>query len=106
MGDNRQDRRSRTDQSIDCRPFSLVYETDQSEGVLRNFSDDGAYVELPRPYYKGNVLMLRLLDEQGAAAAGEGGACRSHCLAEVKWARPLEDDSDPPRYGIGLKILP
>lgn len=104
MGDKRQDSRCGADLSIDCRPFSLVYDTHQSEGTLRNYSDEGAYVELPRAYYKGNILMMRLLGECPASLDDAVGTCREVGLAEVKWVRPLEG-SGPPRYGIGLKIL-
>lgn len=104
MADKRQDNRSGVAVSIDCKPFSLVYETDLSEGILRNYSDEGAYVELPRPYNKGNILMMRLLEESPASLDEEVGTCRPLSLAEVKWVRHIEDVG-PPRYGIGLKML-
>lgn len=104
MVDKRQDNRSGVAVSIDCQPFSLVYETDQNEGILRNYSDEGAYVELPRSYHKGNILLMRLLEESPTVLDEEVGTCRSMSLAEVKWVRPIEGVG-PPRYGIGLKML-
>lgn len=104
MGDNRQDNRRGVAVSIDCQPFSLVYETHQSEGVLYNYSDEGAYVELPRPYNKGNILMMRLLEASRASLDEEASACRPMGLAEVKWVRHIEG-AGPRRYGIGLKML-
>lgn len=104
MADKRQDNRSGVAVSIDCQPFSLVYETYQSEGILRNYSDEGAYVELPRSYYKGNILMMRLLEESPTPLDDAAGTCRPMSLAEVKWVRHIEGVG-PPRYGIGLKML-
>jgi hypothetical protein len=104
MAEKRQDNRSGVAVSIDCQPFSLVYETHQSEGILRNYSEEGAYVELPRPYNKGNILMMRLLEESPSVLDDEVGTCRSLSLAEVKWVRHIEGVG-PPRYGIGLKML-
>mgnify|MGYP001821763541 CR=1 FL=1 len=104
MTDNRQDIRSGVAVSIDCQPFSLVYETHQSEGILRNYSDEGAYVELSRPYHKGNIVMMRLLEESPAPLDEEAAACRPMGLAEVKWVRHIEGVG-PQRYGIGLKML-
>ena len=104
MGDKRQDDRRGVAVSIDCQPFSLVYETNQSKGVLCNYSEEGAYVELPRSYHKGNILMMRLLEESPAPGDETAGTCRSLSLAEVKWVRHIEG-VEPPRYGIGLKML-
>lgn len=91
--------------SIDCRIFSLALESYHREGILRNYSEDGAYIELPCAYHRGNILWIRSPTDSSQRPCEASGFCQFVGLVEVKWVRHIEN-SCPARYGIGVRILP
>jgi len=97
--------RNPTDAAITCRPYTRCRAIFASDGVMRNFSSYGSYIETSHKYESGTILIVRMTRYPSLAsslAAEEG--LRSICLAEVKWQQELAD-KNAIRYGIGLRYL-
>ena len=94
-----------TDAAVICRPYVSGAAGQCVDGIMRNFSRQGAYVELSGRYECGTILVVRILDcPWTASALGDCDQPRTICLVEVKWCRQLEA-KDPHRCGIGLRYL-
>jgi hypothetical protein len=96
--------RSLIDASITCRPFTSNV-AQASDGVMRNFSSTGSYIETSRGFKPGTVLIVRMTryTAMPSSIAAEEGL-RSISLAEVKWMLELADESTT-RYGMGVRYF-
>jgi len=97
--------RNLTEATITCRPYASSGAFRESDGVIRNFSSEGSYIETTDKYNSGTILIVRMVRYPTIASsmAGEEQP-RSICLAEVKWWTELSD-VNAIRYGMGLKYL-
>jgi len=97
--------RSLTDAAITCRPYGSTGAVRTSDGVMRNYSSGGSYIETTDSYPSGSILIVRMVryPTMGSFLA-EDDRPRSICLAEVKWRQVVADETVT-RYGIGLRYL-
>lgn len=102
---NRLAARNSTEAAIICQPFASSSTVCASDGVMRNFSSGGSYIETSYEYKTGTILIVRMIRYPAipSSMADEEGL-RSICLAEVKWRQELADENAI-RYGIGLRYL-
>lgn len=97
--------RTPTEATVTCRPYTSSGAVHATDGVVRNFSIDGSYIETSRPYPSGTILLMRMLRyPPGPPDPGGEGGLRSICLAEVKWQQILGED-EAVRYGMGVRYL-
>jgi len=97
--------RSLTEAAITCRLFSSVGTTRSSDGVMHNFSSQGAYIETAGNYRTGTILIVQMVGNPHLSASMvDEFRPRSICLAEVRWHQQLVDENAV-RYGMGLKYL-
>jgi hypothetical protein len=97
--------RNPTQAAITCRPFTSGGATPAVDGVMRNFSEEGSYIEISHNYNPGTILHLRMVCYPPISfLVVSGEQPRSICLAEVRWRKELVDD-DIIQYGLGLKYL-
>ena len=97
--------RTPTEAAVTCRRYTSNGAERSTEGVMRNFSSDGAYIETARPFKSGTTLLMRMLRYPPTLPDASGDdRPRSICLAEVKWQQTLVDD-DTVRYGMGVRYL-
>ncbi len=97
--------RNPTEAAITCRPYASTGTIRASDGVMRNFSSQGSYIETSHNYKSGTILIMRMVryPSMPSSLAAEERP-RSICLAEVKWRQDLADDNAI-RYGMGLRYL-
>jgi hypothetical protein len=96
--------RNLSEAGITCRPFTSVA-IQASDGVIRNFSSDGFYIETSGNFKPGTILLVRTtLRSPASSLSVTGERARSISLAEIKWVQELADESTA-RYGMGLKYL-
>ena len=94
-----------TDVIITCRPYSSRSAFDAIDGVMANFSRQGAYIETPHAFKSGTILILRVVCYPNILSSmSEVQQPRSICLVEVKWLQKLADENAI-RYGMGLRYL-
>ena len=89
--------------AVECICFAKICTGAFHGGMMMNFSANGSYVELARPYRKGTILMVKIsraLENRLPDISEEG--FRSLFLAEVKWVKQI-DDGPSARYGMGLR---
>ena len=87
------------------RPYTSTGTIRQSNGIIRNFSNGGVYIETPHGYKSGTILVIRTtLSAPASSACVPGEGLRTICLAEVKWQMDLSDQKLP-GYGMGLRYL-
>lgn len=97
--------RNPTEAAITCRPYTSSGAVFKSDGVMRNFSIQGSYIETNRKFKSGTILILQIVRYPSMPASiTHDVRPRSICLAEVKWQQELFDENAI-RYGIGLKYL-
>ncbi|WP_372683528.1 hypothetical protein [Desulfosarcina sp.] len=97
--------RNATEAAITCRPFSSTCEICVSDGVMRNFSSQGSYIETSHKFESGTILIMRIvLYPSIPSFVADQERPRSICLAEVKWWHRLAGEKAT-RYGIGLRYL-
>ena len=96
--------RSLTDASITCQPLTSDV-AQASDGIIRNFSSTGFYIETSRGFKPGTVLIVRMTQypAMSSSIAAEEGL-RSISLAEVKWMQELADENTT-RYGMGVRYF-
>lgn len=108
MGIHRNQRiapRSRTEALITYRPFASGSAIQSSDGVMRNFSDGGFYIETSRGVSARTTLILRIIRFPATwPEAVPEHVPRTICLAEVRWQKEIPDEHTV-RYGMGLKYL-
>ena len=97
--------RSPTDAAITCRPYVSRRAVQAADGVMRNFSSLGSYVETSGKYESGTILIVRMVRYPPVVPTlASDNQPRTICLAEVKWCHELAE-GDGNRYGMGLKYL-
>jgi hypothetical protein len=91
--------------TIACQPFTGGEGTHITNGVMRNFSQEGSYIETYRNYKSGTILFIRIVHYPPIPTSTvDKERPRSICLAEVKWRQELVDDNTT-RFGIGLRYI-
>ncbi len=94
-----------TDAVITCRPFDSSGFIHSADGIMRNFSNQGVYIETNREFKSGAILIMRMLRYPSMPSSTDDGTQpRSICIAEVKWQQDLTDDNAT-RFGMGLRYL-
>ena len=97
--------RNPTEATITCRPFTSSGDIHTSDGVMRNFSSEGSYIETSHNYGSGTVLILRTVRYPSMPSSmADEEQPRSICLAEVKWRQELAGENAI-RFGMGLRYL-
>lgn len=97
--------RNSTEAFVACRPFTSSGATHTADGVVRNFSEGGSYIESSRNFKLGTILCLRMLHcPPVSLSPGADTQLRSICLAEVKWRQEMVGENTI-QYGFGLKYL-
>ena len=97
--------RNRTEAVVACRPFTSGGATHTEEGVLRNFSEEGSYIETSREFKLGTILHLRMVHYPPMQLSSDAEAQpRTICLAEVKWRQEMVNENTI-QYGLGLRYL-
>lgn len=98
------ERRS-TKVAVVCRPYASSGAVRAAEGVMRNFSSEGSYVETLHRFKSGSILVVRTIGSPPMPSSTTGDETpRSISLAQVKWRQELNDDLGI-RYGMGLKFI-
>lgn len=90
--------------AIACRPFSGGF-FQTSDGIMRNFSKGGAYIETSGKFKRGTLVLVRTtvsLNSSSPSLPAKGP--RSISLAIVQWVRDIAGEAVS-RYGMGLKYL-
>ena len=97
--------RMATDVFITWRPHTTKGIGRSTEGVMRNFSMEGVYIETHRPVQPGTIVVMRILHYPPASLDRTGEHLpRSICLAEVMWQHVLTKHKTV-WYGTGLRYL-
>ena len=97
--------RNATETVITCRPFASNGAICASDGVMRNFSREGSYIETSHRYKSGTILIVRMVRYPSMSLSmAYDERPPTICLAEVKWRQELADDKAI-RYGFGLRYL-
>ncbi len=101
----RDDERFIAEVEIICRPYTSAGNVRSAQGVLRNFSSRGSYIEIDRNFKSGTILIVRTVGcLPEPSSTGSNDNPRSICLGEIKWGQELTDAMEP-RYGMGLRYL-
>jgi hypothetical protein len=91
--------------TITCRPFVSDRPSRTVDGMMRNFSSRGAYIEAFRPFKPGTILIVRMIRYPSMPlSVDDADRPLSICLAEVKWLQELTEKT-PVRYGMGMRYL-
>jgi len=97
--------RNRTQAPVICEPYTSGGVFRNVDGVMRNFSRNGSYIETSQPFQSGTILILRMEQYPPVPASADDDQWpRSFCLAEVKWQHAIGGE-EPVRYGIGVRYL-
>jgi hypothetical protein len=97
--------RNPTEAVIACQPYTSITCIRASEGVMRNFSTEGFYIETSQKFKSGTILIVRVLRYPPLPLfVADEEQPKSICLAEVKWLQELAEKI-PIRFGLGLKYL-
>ena len=103
--DSRTDERFATEAEIICQPYGSTRTMRSVQGVIRNFSRGGLYIEIDHAFKTGTILMVRMVGCQATPSTPE---CRekprSICLGEIKWQQDLGPE-EAPHYGMGLRYI-
>jgi hypothetical protein len=90
---------------IVCQPYTSSANIRASEGVMRNFSTEGSYIETSQKFKSGTILIVRVLRYPLLSLfVADEEQPKSICLAEVKWLQELAEEN-PICFGLGLKYL-
>ena len=91
--------------TVTCRPYVSNGAVRSADGIMRNCSSDGAYIETCRRFYAGTILVIRTVHEKRHTTAAQSDPHPpSICLAEVRWWQEL-DAGQRTRYGMGVRYL-
>jgi hypothetical protein len=97
--------RNPTEAAIVCRLFTSGGVPHTADGVMRNFSEEGSYIETSQEFELGTILHLRTVRfASGSPSAATETLPRSICLAEVKWRHEMVGENTI-QYGFGLRYL-
>ena len=101
----RVDPRKPIEAAITCRPYSSTGTIRTSDGVMRNFSSNGSYIETAKEFKSGTILVVRTVSYQSMPSSmADKERPRSICLAEVKWRQEIADNNAT-GFGMGLSYL-
>jgi len=105
INEKRESTRNPAEIRIICQPYSSASDIRQCTGLLRNYSDNGIYIETPHDYKPGTILIIRITHcTRHSSLVSLGKGVRTICLAQVKWQQDLSDHSTT-CYGMGLGYL-
>ncbi len=91
--------------AVACRQFASNSATHTADGVIRNYSGKGVYMETSQRFKSGAILHLRIVQyPPEPLTVNADMRPRSICLAEVKWQQELTDAKGL-QYGLGLRYL-
>jgi hypothetical protein len=91
--------------AVTCRPFASSGATHTADGVIRNYSGKGVYMETSHRFKSGTILHLRIVEYPPEPLRLSADVRpRSIFLAEVKWRQELADAGGH-QYGLGLRYL-
>lgn len=90
--------------AVTCRPYVSQRALTAADGILRNFSSQGSYVETTHKFEAGAILIVRMVRYAPSSSTAADYQPRSIALAEVKWCRKLSEEMSD-RYGMGLRYL-
>ncbi len=94
-----------TEAIVTCRHHTSGDGGRSVEGIMRNFSMEGSYIETLLPFRPGAIIFMRVLRYSPASPDTTiQDQPRSICLAEVKWQQALVEE-ETFRYGMGLRYL-
>lgn len=97
--------RNHTWAHIICKPYTSGGIFRKVDGVMRNFSRNGSYIETSQPFKSGTILVLRMEPYPHVPASADSDQWpRSFSLAEVKWQQAV-GDKETTRYGMGVRYL-
>ena len=97
--------RNPTEAAITCRAYASTGAICASDGVMRNFSTQGSYIETSHNYQSGTILIMRMVRYPAIPPSiADEARPRSICLAEVKWRQELAGENAI-GYGIGLRYI-
>jgi len=97
--------RNCTETAVTCRPFTSGSAIHTADGVMRNFSDGGVYIETSREFKLGTILHLRMVHYPSRPLSLAAEALpRSTCLVEVKWLQKMVGENII-QYGFGLRYI-
>ncbi len=97
--------RNPTEAAVTCRPFTSSGASHTADGVMRNFSNGGSYIETSSEFKLGTILHLRMVTyPHRPLSTGAEELPRSICLAEVKWRQEMVGENTI-QYGLGLRYL-
>ena len=103
--DLRADDRIDTEVAIVCQPYTSNGKMRLAQGVMRNFSSQGSYIESNQKFKAGTILIVRMVGCLPAPSSiGSNEKPRSICLGEIKWEQDLQD-VEKCLYGMGLRYL-
>jgi hypothetical protein len=90
-----------TEVPIVCRPYTSNGNVRLAQGVMRNFSSRGFYVESNQKFKTGTILIVRMVGCLPAPSFMESDEKPwSICLGEIKWEQDLAD-AEQCLYGMG-----
>jgi hypothetical protein len=90
---------------ITCQPFTSKETVGSLDGVMRNFSSTGLYIESDTKFNIGTVLIVRVTDYPAGPWSATGDTLpRSISLAEVKWHQTVVRKDDV-GFGMGLRYV-
>lgn len=102
---NREAPRNRIEAAVTCRPYVSDSDIRTANGVMRNFSCEGSYIETTCTFKPGTILVVRMIQYPPMPTIkNDEDRPRSICLAEVKWQKELAN-APPVHYGMGLRLL-
>lgn len=102
---NRAAQRNPTEAEITCRPYTSSGAVLASDGVMRNFSSGGSYIETSYKYKSGTILIVRMVRYPLIPSwVADEDRPRSICLAEVKWLQEITEEHAI-RFGLGVRYL-
>ena len=97
--------RNPTEAAVACQPYASSAANRALEGVMRNYSSQGSYIETVHDFLLGTILIVRVVRYMFVPGSLVGETQpRPICLAEVKWRQELADGHIV-RYCMGLKYI-
>lgn len=97
--------RNTTEVPVDCCRFSISDGNAIHSGTMLNYSSSGSYIELDKRIDEGTIVMLKSKRGRGDGTSSKlAEGFRSVSLAEVRWAKVIDNDVMY-RFGLGLKYL-
>ena len=97
--------RNHTEAAIACRQFTSGGTSYAANGVMRNYSEEGCYIETSHEFNLGTILHLRIVHYPPCPPSlAVEELPRSICLAKIKWQQVLVGENTI-QYGFGLRYL-